>query len=163
MSFQIIYEKLSGIELFKLLPESARMQIAEFCEIIRVEPGQRLIEQHTETDDQNRDLLIVLKGSTDVDAMLSNHQDARNLDLHPINTDLYGEISWLLNIPRTARVTCTELSLVLKIRGAELHTWCSQNPEGGIILMRGIAKILAKRVDNLTRQMSNKEVWDFRK
>lgn len=143
--------------LFNGIPEDAVKDIAAFSELVSFLANE---EVNVENDhDPHPDIFLLVVGSASVETRFSSLPNAESMDLHPIDTPIFGEVAWLLGGKRTAVVSCTDKCKFIRINGKKLHTYCQEHPEIGVTLTLRIARVLAKRVSHLTDLVREKALY----
>lgn len=150
---------VQSTRLFAGLDQAMQTDIAAFCEIKDYQAGETAIAENS--DREHQDLYLLIAGNVGVGTQFSQLQDSEEFDLDPIDNELYGEIAWILCTKRTAGVTCKERVRFLKVDGDALFNYLMTKPEIGFDLMTRIAKVLAKRVVNLTALARDTGTWQF--
>ncbi|MEG3638678.1 cyclic nucleotide-binding domain-containing protein [Magnetococcus sp. PR-3] len=158
MNSEWLFEKLKTSEIFSELCDDELKQIATFCQLIRIDKDQALIDAQKSED--NQALYLLIEGATNVGVNFSEQAESHRYQLHPIDTNLYGELAWLLKSKRTANVTCTQQSVAVRLDGEALTQWCQTNPVSGLEIMTKVSALLAKRVENLTTQMKYNAMFE---
>jgi NTE family protein len=145
-------KKLSQFSLFKGLTHDVLAEISLFSHTRTYEEGETLISEN-QSGDYN--LYLLVYGEVEItsnktlitsgEAVLSREQK-----------EVLGEISWLLNVRRTATVKALRETEAIEINGTKLDNYLKQHPETGYVVMSRIAKLIASRLqesDTLLKQI----------
>jgi SulP family sulfate permease len=113
---------------------------------IEAEPGTRLIEQGSPSDD----IILVESGYAAVE--LASDDASKPLRLATIGPGaIVGEISFYLHEPRTASIVVEERLVAWKFTREALARLQSEAPEAALDLHRSIAAMLARRLGQTNR------------
>jgi MFS family permease len=127
--------RLAGLPLFAGAPQFALEGLAESCREMRVAAGTVVIREGDAPDD----LYVLLTGAATVTTVAS---------AAPINTmhagDFFGEIGLLRRVPRTATVTTTEPSTLLRIDGELFLELVGAGVAHGATLGRSVGQRIAR-------------------
>lgn len=105
-----------------------------------LEPGDRVLVAGTEDD---RDLFIVVRGELEAYRSLRGNE-SRLGTIGPGH--LFGEMSFVDALPRSADVRALSAAQVLRIGPADLDRFTADNPRLGLKFMREIGRILSHRL-----------------
>ena len=145
-------EALGNSSICENLDDFALDEIAKFCTRLELVAGDLLI---TENDGTGFDLFILCTGNVEI---VSNKGDVSSgeVALSEKDTDLFGEIGWLQQKPRTATVRCLGDVDAIRINGDVFMQYLEQHPQVGFQVMRNIALLITKRLsrtDSLLKQI----------
>jgi hypothetical protein len=127
---------LAGLSLFAGAPRFALEGLAAECREMRVDAGTVVIREGDETDD----LYVLVSGA----ALVTAGPDAVQLNTMGPG-EFFGEIGLIKHIPRTATVTVTEPSLLLRIDGQTFLSLVQTGVAHGGTLGRSVGLRLARR------------------
>ena len=111
------------------------LELGEFRDLA---PGEPVLVAGTEGD---RDLFIVVKGELEA----CRAQDGSRLGVIAAG-HLFGEMSFVDALPRSADVRALTATRVLRIGPNDLDRFAEQNPRLGLAFMREIGRILSHRL-----------------
>lgn len=143
--------------LFKGIAEAEVRKIAEFSKLATYEAGEEVIAEGN--NGSHLDLFLLVLGEVNVGTKFSSLPEAEELDLHPIDSQIFGEVAWLLGNRRTATVTCKGKCQFIRINGDQLFAYCQASPTTGVVLITRIAYLLAQRVAHLTELVREKALY----
>lgn len=148
----MILDKLSEATLFNHIDICALEDISYFCEILELDDGDILI---SENEEESRDVFILCSGHVEI-VSNKNQNISSEIVLSSGELDILGELSWLLNIKRTATVRCKGEAVVIRIDGEQLVDYFDQHADSGYPFMKKLSELLAKRLlhtDDLLKQI----------
>ena len=139
--------ELEQISMFKGLSFDQLEKISSFCEIQQYYEGDILIK---EGGDISEDMFILLVGTVEI---VSSNSVATSSEvvLSREDKEIFGEIGWLCKTRRTAGVRCNTEVEAIRIDGARLMAYLEEEPTAGFQVMRQIATLLAKRMEESNR------------
>jgi CRP-like cAMP-binding protein len=143
--------------LFKDIIEAEIKKIAEFSELVTYETDEEVIVEGKA--EAHPDLFLLVVGQVNVGTKFSHLPNAEELDLHPIDNQMFGEVAWLLGKKRSAIVSCKGGCKFIRINGNRLYDYCQSNPAVGVVLVTRIATVLAQRVAHLTDLVRDKALY----
>jgi len=147
-----VIEELEKVSLFNELSYLQLEAISQFCQLLSLSDGDMLIR---ESDRNVSDLYLLCAGSVEIvssaTAIISGEVVISKQD-----KDLFGEMGWLTNAPRTASVRCHGSVQAIRVEGQALTKYLNNHPDVGFIIMRHIALTLSQRLqgtDALLKQI----------
>ena len=148
----------NNLEKVSLLHGLSRQQLTEvslLCSELSLHDGDMLIQ---EADAANTDLYLLIQGSVEI---VSNNSKITSSEvvISKEDIDVFGEIAWLTGSRRTASVRCHGNVLAIQIDGQKLHQYLNTHPEAGFIVMREIALIQSRRMQN-TDSLLKQILWN---
>jgi len=135
-----VHNILLNAAFFKGLTPVALEQVSGLCSDITFIAGDQIFTSDR-LDDRNLYLLysgnleVLLPDGTNVETVLSED-----------SPELVGEIAWLTVGKRSITLSCISEVDALLIDGDGLTRWVDANPGVGVILMRNLAHLLARRL-----------------
>lgn len=148
----MILEQLMNISLFHGLNIRTITDISSFCDIRELDDGDIII---SENDNESQDIYVLCNGSVEIVSNTSQIT-SNEIVLSSGQIDILGELSWLLNVKRTATVRCKGEVSSIHINGQQLKEYFNRNPEAGYLFMNNLSVLLAKRLmqtDDLLKQV----------
>ncbi len=130
--------KIKTVKLFQYLSNDELENLLEAGEIVSYAPDEKIINQ----GDVSQYLFAVLKGGVNV----SITNLGEEVSVSTIGKgEMFGEAAIFIGEKRTANVTSSEDTVVLRIHKADLLTFIKQFPNAGIkILMLVVSGLLRK-------------------
>src|SRR6185295_12183080 len=116
----------TSIEMFKLLDEAERAELAAVVDEIQVPAGQTLF--HT---GEPGDTLFVVKSGR-VELSIKDNAGQKIVLANPESGDVFGELSLLDSGPRTATATVLENSELLVLDRGDLILLFQKRPEAAL-------------------------------
>ncbi len=131
---------LLNAAFFKGVAPGALDEIAGFCSEITFIEGDEIT-----TGDRldNRNLYLLYAGNLEV--LLPDGLSMETV-LNENSPELVGEIAWLTGGKRSTTLRCISEVDALLIDGVRLTGWLNANPESGVVLLRNLAVLLARRL-----------------
>ncbi len=145
-------EILEGISLFEDLDHAMLADISLMCGRHGFYDGEILI---SESDKENRDLYILISGNVEV-LSINKTSVCGEVVLSKKDKDIFGEVGWITDQPRTATIRAIGDVEAIKIDGNQLMEYMEKNSDAGFIIARRIAALLAQRLiftDDLLKQI----------
>ncbi|NVL92941.1 MAG: cyclic nucleotide-binding domain-containing protein [Desulfobacterales bacterium] len=149
-------EKIASIEMFKGFGQEELEEVAELCEEVTFNDGDRIL-----TEGQNADHFFILEdGSVDLRFELPYRKTSKEMTVTTIGP---GEcFGWSALVrPHKTTLSCysTGKSRAIRMGRAELLNLCERNNHIGFVLMQKVATVIG---DRLTKQQAVfiKEVGD---
>ncbi|WP_334174838.1 cyclic nucleotide-binding domain-containing protein [Pseudoxanthobacter sp.] len=143
MSLQVEVEALRRVPLFRGVDPSRLRLLAFISERISFQDGEYLCRQ----GERGNTAYILLSGAADV--VLESAGGARRL-AHLHSNDIVGEISILIDVPRTASVIAAGEVTALAISKDNFLKMLTRFPEMSLEVMR----VLAHRLERTTRDLA---------
>lgn len=145
-------EELEKVSLLRDLSPQQLEEVSRYCTLMSLGDGEMLIR---ESDKNGNDLYLLCQGSVEIvsngNAITSGEVVISNQD-----KDVFGEMGWLTNAPRTASVRCHGGVQAVRVDGRAFGDYLSSHPEVGYLVMRHIALTLSRRMqgtDALLKQI----------
>ncbi len=145
-------EELEKASLFKDLPYLQLEAISQFCQLLNLMDGEMLIR---ESDKSVSNLYLLCAGAVEIVSSATTITSGEVV-ISKQDKDLFGEMGWLTNAPRTASVRCHGSVQAIRVDGRALSKYLDSHPEVGFIIMRHIALTLSQRMqgtDALLKQI----------
>lgn len=145
-------DKLEKISIFKGLNHDVLVDISLLCQSIVLENGETIIAEKV---NESFDLFFLIRGNVEVTSNTTQLASGEAV-LSREDKELLGEVSWLLNVRRTATVKAVGEVEVIRVNGPRFMSYLERNPEIGFRVMRRIARQIASRLnesDNLLKQI----------
>jgi len=131
--------KIREIKIFKYLKEEELDMLLKKAEIIDYEEGNRIISQ----GEVSEYLFAILKGNVYVSVSCFEKEDIFICTIG--DKEVFGEAAVFMTEKRTASVTSSEYTTILRIHRTDMLYFIRKYPEGGIkILMLIINSLLNK-------------------
>ncbi len=143
---------LENISLFEGFDYAILADISLMCGKHEFGDGDVLI---SEKDEENRDLYILTSGDVEI-LSINRSSVSGEIVLSKKDKDIFGEVGWLIDQPRTATIRAIGEVEAIKIDGEQLMAYMEKNTDAGFILARRIARLLAQRLkitDDLLKQI----------
>ncbi|HHJ80872.1 MAG TPA: cyclic nucleotide-binding domain-containing protein, partial [Candidatus Tenderia electrophaga] len=128
-------EALEKVSLFKELSHLKLEAITPFCQLLNLMDGDMLIR---ESDKNVSDLYLLCAGSVEI-VSSATAITSGEVVISKQDKDLFGEMGWLTNAPRTASVRCHGNVQAIRVDGQALSIFLDSHPDVGFIIMRHIA------------------------
>ncbi len=109
----------------------------------------------SESDKENCDLYLLVNGNVEI-LSINRSSAYGEVVLSKQDKNIFGEVGWLTDQPRTATIRANGVVEAVKIDGKQLMAYMENNPNIGFILARRIARLLAQRLkftDDLLKQI----------
>jgi CRP-like cAMP-binding protein len=138
-----VVERLKKTQLFQGFEADILDDIAAFCRILVVPDGGELFAQEGAKD---TDLYVLMDGTLTVHAQYEGRRTKREMLLSSVDQEVFGEVGWLLGLPRTALIRSSGDARVLRIDGVRLRAYLDAYPELGYRFMMRISEVLARKL-----------------
>lgn len=145
-------EGLEGVSLFKELSIGQLEEVSQFCTLLNLSDGDMLIK---ESDRNAADLYLLCNGSVEI-VSSGTQVTSGEVVISKEDKDVFGEMSWLTNAPRTASVRCHGAVQAVRVDGTALSEYLNSHAELGYVMMKQVAQTLAQRMqgtDALLKQI----------
>jgi len=151
-------DDLANSSLFENLEHFTIVEISKLCIRLELVAGDVLISEN-DNDEASFDLYILCSGNVEI---VSNHSPVASgeVALSKRDTEIFGEIGWLLRKKRTATVRCIGDVEAIRINGDEFMQFLEQRPEVGFQVMRNIAYLITKRLSQ-TNSLLKQILWNI--
>lgn len=137
-------------ELFADLPDSAIERIAGFAATQSAYRGQAILEE----GERGTDLFIVLDGRVEVQIeSISPFMEIGLCKLGP--GEVVGELGLIDNAERAATIVALVPGEFAILRSDKLRDYFNERPDIGLVFMRNLARILARRLNTMNRRVMN--------
>ncbi|MBL8032732.1 MAG: cyclic nucleotide-binding domain-containing protein [Leptospiraceae bacterium] len=148
-------QKLLGtFELFKDLSEDQLKLIGSKAVKAEYDENQEIFhEQSTESD-----IYILMEGRVQIIGALGKTDSATIHTILP--GKLFGEFAFIDGEPRSASAVAIQKTSVFKIPRAELYTLFESDKTMGYIVMRNLARILARRIRQTAHELRSSLMWE---
>ena len=148
-------QKLLGtFELFKDLSEDQLNLIGSKAVKAEYDENQEIFhEQSTESD-----IYILMEGRVQIIGALGKTDSATIHTILP--GKLFGEFAFIDGEPRSASAVAIQKTSVFKIPRAELYTLFESDKTMGYIVMRNLARILARRIRQTAHELRSSLMWE---
>lgn len=145
-------EELEKVSLFRELSVEQLAEVSPFCTLLNLSAGDMLIK---ESDRQDADLYLLCKGAVEI-VSTSSPITSGEVVISKEDKDVFGEMGWLTNAPRTASVRCHGNVQAIRVDGRALNKYLDSHTELGYAMMTHVAQTLAQRMqgtDALLKQI----------
>jgi hypothetical protein len=142
---------LRKINLFSGLDDDVLEEISGFCSVHEYTDGEIILYENGSDNLVIRDLYLLIDGVINIVKHPPGFKPLKKIDIHAIDTEVYGEIGWLLGSKPSAELSSSGNSKVLLVDGGKLFSLCDSNPKVGYNILYGLAVILAMRLVNQTQ------------
>lgn len=151
----MLIPELEQVRIFKDLDTQSFSDICQFCTKLELSDGEVLI---SENEQECCDIFVLCKGKVEI---LSNSSGitSNEVTLSEQDKEIYGEISWLSGIQRTATIRCHGPVVAVHINGKQLYEYLESNPQSGFLVMRSIAQLLAESMGQ-TNKLLKQILWN---
>lgn len=151
----MLIPELEQVRLFEDLDTKSFNDISRFCSKMYLADGEVLI---SENEQENFDLYILAKGKVEIVSNASGVTSSE-VTLTKQEKDLFGEISWLSGIKRTATIRAHGPVEAIHVNGQQLTEYLQTNPQAGFVVMRAAACLLAESMMQ-TNQLLKQILWN---
>lgn len=149
-----IKELLGTFELFKDLgPDELKRIAATAVKEVFDENQEIFHEQSTESD-----IYVLTEGRVQIIGALGKTDSATIHTILP--GKLFGEFAFIDGEPRSATALALQKSTVFKIPRAALYTILDEDKTVGYIVMRNLARILARRIRQTAHELRSSLMWE---
>lgn len=135
-------EELEKVSLLSELSPQQLAEVSRFCTPLSLSDGEMLIR---ESDKIGNDLYLLCAGTVEI-VSNGNAVTSAEVVISKQDKDVFGEMGWLTNAPRTASVRCHGNVQAVRVDGLALREYLNSHPEVGYIVMRHIALTLSQRM-----------------
>ena len=145
-------ETLESISLFQDLSAQQLEEVGQFCTSLSLSDGDMLIRESERNDP---DLYLLCNGCVEI-VSRSAPITSGEVVISKEDKDVFGEMAWLTNAPRTASVRCHGAVQAIRVDGHALTEYLNTHTELGYVIMRRIALTLSHRMrgtDALLKQI----------
>jgi len=145
-------EILENISLFEGLDYAVLADVSLMCSSHEFSAGDTII---CERNKEERDLYVLISGNVEV-LSINRGSVCGEVVLSKKDKDIFGEVGWLTDQPRTATIRAIGEVEAIKIDGDQLMAYLEERPKIGFIIARRIADLLAQRLkftDDLLKQI----------
>jgi CRP-like cAMP-binding protein len=148
-------DKLIGkCALFEHINANAASSFFKQAQLMQFSKGDKIIEQGS----LGQGIYIVAEGGVDVVLEISQHEKAKLTELTV--GDILGEMSLLIDTPRTATAVAQENTKVYFIDGSDIKESLSNGDAQAMQMILNLAKIVAKRLYQCNQFLST--LWSER-
>jgi len=145
---------LGTFELFKDLDaEKLKFIAAKAVKVDFAENQEIFHELSTESD-----IYILMEGRVQIIGALGKTDSATIHTILP--GKLFGEFAFIDGEPRSATAVAIEKSSVFKIPRADLYALFESDQVAGYIVMRNLARILARRIRQTAHELRSSLMWE---
>ncbi len=149
-----IVKLLAGFELFKDLGEAQLQAIANTTVEEKFSENQEIFHEHSTASD----IYILTEGRVQIVGQLGKTDSAT---IHMIVPGkLFGEFAFIDGEPRSATAIANKESTVLKIQRDALYAAFEADSLLGFIVMRNLARILARRIRQTGHELRSSLMWE---
>jgi CRP/FNR family cyclic AMP-dependent transcriptional regulator len=148
----VMLEELEKVALFQDLSEEQLEEVGSFCTLLNLQDGEILIH---ESDAANTDIYILCEGRVEI-VSSATPLISGEVVISREDKNIFGEMAWLSDAPRTASVRCHGPVQAIRVDGEALKQFLSSRAGVAYPVMRRIALILAERMretDSLLKQI----------
>lgn len=145
-------EELEKVSLFRDLTPDQLDAVSQFCSFLTLADGDMLIRESERNDN---DLYLLCKGMVEI-VSSSTPVTSGEVVISKQDKDVFGEMGWLTNAPRTASVRCHGDVQAVRVDGQALSEYLNNNTDVGYVIMRHVALTLSERMqgtDALLKQI----------
>ncbi len=146
MDSNIIKNYLRGVSLFSVLPSNMINDLSKIC-IARTYPKGATIFKE---GDSGHSLFMVTLGKIEIYKSIGKENPIRLASL--TEGDVFGEVSLLAEIPRSATCISDSESQAIEIESTEFMKLLAQDTDTAYKFTRGLAKILSQRLSRLDEE-----------
>ena len=141
-------DQLSGVDLFRNLPEEGLRSVLAVCSDLKCNAEDVLFQ----TGDESRSLYVVLSGTVEIALEAPLTEETVAAELGP--KSVFGESTFFHPAPHSTTVRCIEAATLLRLDRSEFDRLVQQNPQVGCQLAVNAADILGARLQNTDRWVS---------
>ncbi|MBF0138013.1 MAG: hypothetical protein H7833_03600 [Magnetococcus sp. DMHC-1] len=139
---------LQDKDLFKGLEPLQLERLAKFCEILDFKDGARVLSVLPK--ERSNRILLLVKGKVVVAKKFIETATAKDITFKHIESQIFGEISWLLESNPSAEIISSGASRFIAVDGDKLQELCQEDAKFGREFYKQLAILLARRTVNLT-------------
>ncbi|MBF0424528.1 MAG: cyclic nucleotide-binding domain-containing protein [Magnetococcales bacterium] len=139
---------LQDKELLQGFDQATLEKLARHCAIVEFKDGARILSA-VSGERQDR-LLFLVRGKVVVAKKFVENVAAKDVSFQHIDSQVYGEISWLLGTPPSAELISSGASRFVAVDGPQLRALCQEDVAFGREFYKRLAELLARRTMNLT-------------
>ncbi len=143
-SFEL-FKDLNEVQLAKIAGNAVKEEFAENQEIFH--------EQSRESD-----IYVLTEGRVQIVGALGKTDTATIHTILP--GKLFGEFAFIDGEPRSASAVAIKASTVFKIPRAALYDLFEQDKAMGYVVMRNLARILARRIRQTAHELRSSLMWE---
>ncbi|MBN8219498.1 MAG: cyclic nucleotide-binding domain-containing protein [Spirochaetes bacterium] len=149
-----LIQLLGTFELFKdLSEEKLKLVAAKAVKLDFAENQEIFHELSTESD-----IYILMQGRVQIVGALGKTDSATIHTILP--GKLFGEFAFIDGEPRSATALAIEKTTVFKIPRADLYALFEGDQAMGYIVMRNLARILARRIRQTAHELRSSLMWE---
>ncbi len=132
--------------IFHGMTESDIEEILKICEIVDYKAGDQIIKENG--------LPVAMYILIEGECKVTVSQSGKEILVATIGpTEIFGEVGFVDDYPRTATVTATKPSKVLLLRKSKFEELVERNTKLGFKLMKNIAYVIAKRLRKVDEKL----------
>ncbi len=139
---------LEQVQIFKKLSSQQLTVIKEYCKLKEYTPKQTVFE----INDASRDLYILIKGSITLERIEEDGSTMRLLTIKP--GVIFGEMSFLINVPRSASATADTHATLYTLAHADFKQLHQSHPEIALKILEYISSELVVRLASTSEQLA---------
>ena len=144
-------ELLKGIEMFELLQEDDRRELASVVDLVQVPAGETLFQ----AGEPGESLFIVRSGS--IELSIKDTAGQKIVLMVAEERDLFGELSMLDSGPRTATAMALTDSELLVLDRDDLLLLFQKKPDAGLHMLAAMGR-MTRKADELLRTRVSRNV-----
>ena len=148
-------EELESVSLFRELSVAQLAEVGQFCTLLSLSAGDMLIK---ESDRGDVDLYLLCQGSVEI-VSTSSPITSGEVVISKEDKDVFGEMGWLTDAPRTASVRCHGNVHAIRVDGRALNEYLNSHTELGYVIMKHVAQTLAQRMQG-TDALLKQTLWN---
>ncbi|MBF0623571.1 MAG: cyclic nucleotide-binding domain-containing protein [Magnetococcales bacterium] len=153
----IPFNTLKAQSLFQGTDPETLQQLTEFGEIVDFKNGERIMSELEGVGQPTPMILLKLRGQVAVAKKFIQSEAAADVEFKAIDSEIFGEISWLLGTSPSAELISKGDSRFIRLDGDKLRALCEANDAFGRVVYQRLAKLLAERTVNLTQLTKQKK------
>lgn len=140
----VVADFLSQLDLLEELDEGEIQRLLPHLDLLRADPDQGVFAEGT----HGAALYIVLEGAVAIVRSMPSGPPHELAVLHP--GECFGEMSLLDGAPRMATARSVDRTLLARLSREAFDRLLADEPELGVALLRGMARVLCQRQRELT-------------
>jgi len=144
---------LIKLSLFSKLNEEELLIVMEALKVIYVKKGENVFKE----GDNGEEMFVLSSGAMSAYGTQSDGNQRKLFDITP--GEIFGEMSIIAHEPRSATITATEDSSLIKLSETDFYRIISDYPVTGYKILRTIGIIQNQWLDNASKSYSDLIRW----
>lgn len=141
---------IKGVKLLEGLNEEQLLRFAKRCDVKSFKTGEAIIR----ASDSTQDLYILISGTCNVEVDVT--EQVKHFVVERLNPgDIFGEMSFFDEEPRSATVVCKESCEAVVINIQNFRKLIEDEPDIGITIMKNMVVIFVKKIRETHGRLKN--------